>query len=133
MKPETAALLARARADLDAARRIVAIEIPGVAAREAYMAAFHAAQAVLFERDGEVPKTHSGLHGAFGRVARDEPGLGRDLGRIFAEAYEFKDIADYRIERIISTEAALKAIERCTTLAWSTSCPREPSPKWWIQ
>lgn len=116
MKPETAALLARASADLEAARRIVAIRIPGVAAREAYMAAFHAAQAVLFERVGQVPKTHSGLHGAFGRVARAESGLGRDLGRIFAEAYEFKDIADYRIERTISNEAALEAIARSETM-----------------
>lgn len=116
MKPETAALLARASADLEAARRIVAIRIPGVAAREAYMAAFHAAQAVLFERVGQVPKTHSGLHGAFGRVARAEFGLGRDLGRIFAEAYEFKDIADYRIERTISNEAALEAIARSETM-----------------
>ncbi len=43
MTPVTADLLERAAASLDKARRILAAGVPDVAAREAYMAAFHAA------------------------------------------------------------------------------------------
>jgi uncharacterized protein (UPF0332 family) len=46
--PETAVFLAQADRALDAAVRIAAVGIPRVAAREAYMAAFHAAQATIF-------------------------------------------------------------------------------------
>jgi uncharacterized protein (UPF0332 family) len=59
----------------------MAAGMPEVAAREAHMAAFHAAQACLFERDGRAPKTHSGVHAAFGLLAAGEAGLGRRLGR----------------------------------------------------
>jgi uncharacterized protein (UPF0332 family) len=63
--------------------------MPEVAAREAYMAAFHAAQACLFERDGRAPKTHSGVHAAFGLLAAGEAGLGRRLGSFLAAVEAF--------------------------------------------
>jgi uncharacterized protein (UPF0332 family) len=43
MKAETADYLAKARAVLAGARRIAALPLPHVAAREAYLAVFHAA------------------------------------------------------------------------------------------
>ena len=54
--------------------------MPEVAAREAYMASFHAAQACLFERDGRAPKTHSGVHAAFG-LSGDMPNPSGDDAR----------------------------------------------------
>ena len=80
--------------------------MPEVAAREAYMAAFHAAQACLFERDGRAPKTHSGVHAAFGQLAAREPGLGRRLGSFLPRAYNLKDISNYSTTRTVSEAQA---------------------------
>lgn len=84
--------------------------MPEVAAREAYMAAFHAAQACLFERDGRSPKTHSGVHAAFGLLAAHEPVLGRRLGSFLPRAYNLKDISDYSTTRTVSEPQAGAAI-----------------------
>jgi uncharacterized protein (UPF0332 family) len=80
--------------------------VPDVAAREAYMASFHAAQALIFERQGKSPRTHSGVHGAFGRLAKAEPGLGRASGKFLPNAYELKDIADYSTDRTVEADEA---------------------------
>lgn len=47
MKGETADYLEKARATLADARQIAALPLPHVAAREAYLAVFHAAQAYI--------------------------------------------------------------------------------------
>jgi hypothetical protein len=52
MKPEMADCLINARERLDGAKRIVGLPLPQVAAREAYLAAFHAAEAYIFEQTG---------------------------------------------------------------------------------
>ena len=62
MKPETADCLTKARECLDGAKQIAGLPLPQVAAREAYLAAFHAAEAYIFEQTGREP-----LHAA--RVA----------------------------------------------------------------
>jgi uncharacterized protein (UPF0332 family) len=61
MKAETADYLAKARATLADAQQIAALPSPHVAGREAYYAAFHAAEAYIFERTGKVAATHKGL------------------------------------------------------------------------
>ena len=58
MKPETADYLAKARECLDAAIKINTFSLPQVAAKEAYLAAYHAAHAFIFERTGKVVKSH---------------------------------------------------------------------------
>ena len=68
MKPETGKFLDKARGDLADAKKIVAIELANVAARSAYYAAFHAAEAFIFERTGKVAKTHSGVRSEFARL-----------------------------------------------------------------
>ena len=75
MKPETADYLAKARECLDAAKTINAFPLPQVAAKEAYLAAYHAAGAFVFESTGKVVKSHSGMRTMFaqrreGRSAR---------------------------------------------------------------
>jgi uncharacterized protein (UPF0332 family) len=43
------------------------------AGRAAYLAAFHAAEALIFERTGKVPKTHKGVNIEFLRLTKDDP------------------------------------------------------------
>lgn len=92
------------------ARVVLAAEVAGTAARLAYMTAFDAARALLFERNGSVPRTHGGVHGAFGRLAKDDPRLGRAAARFLSAAYDLKDRADYRVDRIVSLAEAETAI-----------------------
>ena len=66
MREEATLYLERARWHLANARTIAAVGIPEVAAREAYYAAFHAAEAYIFELTGKIAKTHKGVHGEFG-------------------------------------------------------------------
>jgi hypothetical protein len=54
MKVETADYLAKARATLADAQKIASLPLPHVAAREAYLAVFHAAEAYIFEQTGKV-------------------------------------------------------------------------------
>jgi hypothetical protein len=60
VKSETEDYLASAHRHLGYARRNLSPDSAPVAAREAYMAAFHAAQALIFERTGKPAKTHNG-------------------------------------------------------------------------
>jgi uncharacterized protein (UPF0332 family) len=71
--PEATLYLEKARWHLASARTIAAQNIPEIAAREAYYAAYHAAEAYIFETTGKIAKTHSGLHGEFSRLAKDDP------------------------------------------------------------
>jgi uncharacterized protein (UPF0332 family) len=106
MKAETADYLAKACATLVDAHRIAAVPLPHIAAREAYVAVFHAADAYIFEQTDKAAKSHHGVHTEFARLARAEPRIGRDL----VTAYQFKQRADYAIgpaaAPITSAEAA---------------------------
>ena len=61
MMPEAADYLEKAQGDLADARKVSGIGLATVAARPAYFAAFHAAEAFIIERSGKVAKTHSGV------------------------------------------------------------------------
>ena len=73
MTPEAAQELAAARRHLGDAKAIAGLDITYIAAREAYLAAFHAAEAFLLDRTGNLAKTHRGLRTEFARLARTEP------------------------------------------------------------
>jgi hypothetical protein len=60
----------KARTDLDESRKIEAIDIAAVAARSAYFAVFHAAEAFIFERTGKIAKTHAGVRAEFARLMK---------------------------------------------------------------
>ena len=62
MKARTAAFLAYAQTLLADAQIMAEGGLPAHAARAAYLACFHIAQAVIFERDDRAPKTHQGVH-----------------------------------------------------------------------
>ena len=80
------------------------------AARFAYLAMLHSAMAALVVLKGDAPKTHSGVRSEFALLAKDNPELGKDLGRSLARAYEYKDAADYRFEAPIPREEAEEVI-----------------------
>ena len=70
MTPEAAEALATAQQHLSDAKAIRGLRIGHVAAREAWLAAFHAAEAFIHERTGRPVKTHSGLRTVFSRLAK---------------------------------------------------------------
>ncbi len=112
MTPEAEDYLNKARDDLDDTRKIIAIPLAKVAARSAYYAAFHAAEAFIIERSGKIAKTHSGVRTEFARLMKDTAGAERALLRFLAQAYKYKEIDDYGVGRgaIVSEEEAKDAI-----------------------
>ena len=107
MTPGAAELLARARQTLRDARQLQS-SIPRIAGREAYLAAFHAAQALIYERTGKLAKTHRGVRGQFARLAMDEPGLAGTSAEVLGCGYEIKSRADYGVgtAAVVSTQTA---------------------------
>ena len=95
MTPEAKEHLDKARQCLSRARTILAAGIGEDAGRNAYLAGFHAAQALIAERTGKDAKTHKGVHAQFARLTRNEPRLGRELRQF--QAYDIKSIADYGV------------------------------------
>lgn len=112
MKLETERYLDKARGALNEARAVAEIELSEAAGRAAYLAAFHAAQALIFERAGKVPKTHRGVHAQFARLTQDRPNIGSGLSRFLSQAYDFKAVADYEIgpDATVPLELARAAI-----------------------
>jgi uncharacterized protein (UPF0332 family) len=112
VKPETAAYLANADESLKDAKAILTIQIPRQAARLAYYAQFHAAQALIFERTGKVAKTHRGVKIQFHGLACRDPAIGLNLASELAAHYHFKEAADYETgpENTIGPEDAGEAI-----------------------
>ena len=117
MKAETADYLAKARAVLADARQIAALPLPHVAAREAYLAVFHNAEAYVFEQTGKVAKTHRGVRSEFTRLSRAEPHIGRDLVTFLGTAYQFKTQADYAVGSTASPITAAEATAAIATAA----------------
>jgi len=113
LTPEAADYLAKARGDLSDARKILSIGLATVAARSAYYAAFHAAQALINERTGKVAKSHSGVRSEFSRLAKETQTLDRTYSTFLAKAYGYKEIGDYRVGQgaIVSEGEAREAIE----------------------
>ena len=97
MTPEAADYLEKARRDLADARKVAGIGLATVAARLAYYAAFHAAEAFIVERSGKAAKTHSGVRAEFARLLKDETEAVRDLPAYLSRAYGYKQIGDYAV------------------------------------
>jgi uncharacterized protein (UPF0332 family) len=95
MTPEAAAFLAKAQKLLDRAPALLQQGFTDDAGRTAYFAGYHAAQALLFEKRGRSPKTHSGVQAEFARLAKAEPKIDRELRAFLGRAYNLKAIADY--------------------------------------
>ena len=55
----------------------------------------YAAQALIFERDDRVFKSHKGVQGEFARLVKDDPSFDVDLRAFLGRTYSLKAIADY--------------------------------------
>lgn len=95
MKPETEAFLAKSRELIDRAPALLTQNFTDEAGRAAYLAGFHAAQALIFECQGQSPKTHSGVQTEFARLMKDEPTIDREMRAFLGRTYNLKAIADY--------------------------------------
>ena len=112
MKAQTSAYLDKSRELLDEADAILRIDLYEAAGRTAYLAGFHAAQALIFETSGRIYKSHSGVHGEFSRLVKDDPHVDDDLRAFLGRAYSLKAIADYETGpgSHVSAESARDAI-----------------------
>jgi uncharacterized protein (UPF0332 family) len=108
--PEAAGYLGKARGLLDV------MDYSDEAARAAYLAGFHAAQALGFERTGSIAKTHSGLRSTFAGLAKDEPRIDPTFTRFLARGYKFKEITDYGIgpQAVVTSAEAEEMIDLAT-------------------
>ncbi|HEY1931435.1 MAG TPA: HEPN domain-containing protein [Acetobacteraceae bacterium] len=113
MTPEALQSLEIARQHLAAADASLDLPIAFVAAREAYLAGYHAAMAFVLEKTGKPPKTHSGLRSEFARLARPEVRIDPKFVGFLARAYTLKSAADYGADplRMISIEQAKEAAD----------------------
>ncbi len=137
MKAETADYLAKARTALADAHKIATLPLPHIAAREAYVAVFHAAEAYIFEQTDKVARSHRGVQIEFARLTRAEPRIGRDLVTFLTTAYQFKQRADYAIgaaaapmtsaEAAIALADAARFIEIIAKMLPDLTAPRGPS------
>ena len=95
MKPQTGAFLIAADRALSDARVVFTANLPHQAARLAYYAEFHSAQALIFERTGKIAKTHKGVGNQFHLLARAESSFPVGIAAELVSAYRFKEFADY--------------------------------------
>jgi uncharacterized protein (UPF0332 family) len=109
MNEAAAAYLTKAGQSIDKARRILAIGINDEAGRQAYYAAFHAAQALIFERRGRASGSHRGVKAQFALLSKAEPLIDRRLTTFLAGAYHLKSAADYETGMAATVTAAQAA------------------------
>ncbi|MGA7197661.1 HEPN domain-containing protein [Roseiarcus sp.] len=97
MKESWRSYIEKAHQSLGEARAVARIELFEAAGRAAYLAAYHAAQALILARTDKIAKTHSGVRSEFARVAKEDPRIDRKLASFLAQAYNLKVIADYAV------------------------------------
>ena len=133
MKAETSDALAAADRAIVYAQGNLSINIPGQAARLAYYALFHAAQALIFERTGKTTKTHKGVHKEFYRLVKDDPSFPLSLASQLSKGFKYKEMADYdtAVTTPITSIVAQRAIviaERFVAAVRSALAPPPAAP-----
>jgi uncharacterized protein (UPF0332 family) len=93
--------LSKARQCLADAESIFTINIAAVAAAQAYLAAFHAAEAYIVHMTNRVPETHRGVRSEFSRLVHTDGELGV-FAAFLAGSYELKSVADYDVTGVIT-------------------------------
>src|SRR5260370_3292340 len=74
---------------------MLGVGLNDVAGRTAYLAALHAAQAFIFERNGKVFKTHHGVQTEFLRLTKEDPRVAGEMRLFLSRTYNLKALADY--------------------------------------
>jgi uncharacterized protein (UPF0332 family) len=95
LRPETSQFLDIARNMLVRGLRMLEADLIEDAGRAAYLTAFHAAQALIHERENRTLKTHRGVQSEFSKLIRDDLSVPAELRGFVSRAYAFKTIADY--------------------------------------
>ena len=95
MNAEAAKLLQFAEHKHATALKLYEIEIFDAAGREAYLTAFAAARAVIIEKSGKAPKTHSGTRTIFAALIREGLAFDTQLAKFLSDGFEIKSAADY--------------------------------------
>jgi uncharacterized protein (UPF0332 family) len=93
--PEVSRFLAKAHHCLANAKVNLKVKLGDDAGRNAYLAAFHAAQALIYDRTGKVAKTHHGVHAQFEKLVRGKADVPDELRQFLGRAYNLKALADY--------------------------------------
>lgn len=112
MKPETSHYLDKARQALSEAIAVAGIELAEAAGRAAYLAVFHAAQALIFERSGKgaqnAPRGSRPIFSAGDKRAAD-----RRPAPVPVPGVRLKTVADYEIgpDATVPLAEAKSAIE----------------------
>jgi uncharacterized protein (UPF0332 family) len=114
LTPETGYFLAKARRLLaEAEGMLTTMHYNEAAGRTAYLAGFHAAQALISDRTGRAVKTHTGVRTEFHRLIRGDTRFDDTLRDFLGSTYNLKAIADYETGPAsdVSPERAKQAIE----------------------
>lgn len=92
---------------------MLAMRLSDAAGRTAYLAGFHAAQALISEKTGRSVKTHRGVHAELHRLTKDDKRLDPELRIFLAVTYSLKAIADYETGpgSEVSPERAAMAVD----------------------
>ena len=127
MSPEAEEQLALAHYGMKRVEWEATGPFPELAAREAYLAALHAACAYIAQHVGRVPKSHSGVQAQFHDLCRQRGEIAPVHPRFLSEAYAYKAAADYLGKRhpdfadlpgiIASARALIAAVEAALTPA----------------
>ncbi len=116
MTPESGEHLGKARTYLTKARGLLDVmRYNDEAGRAAYLAGFHAAQALISERTGKTAKTHEGVNSQFNLLTKGDPRVDPELRRFLSQAYNLKAVADY--EAGPSSIIPLERVETAITVA----------------
>ena len=95
MTPETGFFLEKARRLIDEAAGMLAMHYNEAAGRTAYLAGFHAAQALISDRTNRAVKTHQGVRAEFHRLIRGDGRFDDTMRAFLGSTYNLKAIADY--------------------------------------
>lgn len=105
MKPQCAALLASAESKLNAARILLAEDLPGDAASRAYYAAFHAMSA-LHLAYGQTFSSHAQVIGRFNKDFVKSGDFPAELTRVVTRLFEDRQTGDYDVSVAVPMERA---------------------------
>ena len=115
MKPESAKFIDQAHIVMARADLMLTVKLNEDAARAAYFASFHVAQAYVFERTGKTSKSHHGVQTEFFRLTKGDERIDPTLRRFLSQSYEFKSVSDY----FTGAEAVTSATEAAEAVATS--------------
>lgn len=115
LKQNGAEEVARGRAALAAAEKLLAANLYYDAASRAYYAAFHFARALAWAA-GEEPKTHKGVAHCLHRHYVAPGKLPADTDRLYTVLQTFREQSDYATDFLLDRDGAAEAVAHARTL-----------------